>query len=68
MSTKAKQDMHWRKETAFYFIIFYLIIVFRDGSQARLELLSNLLAFQCDVGCIPLSACLWHAKKDMIYA
>ena len=52
-------------------VVFYLIIVFREGSQARFELLTthwNLLAFQCNVCCIPLSAYLWHAKKDIIYA
>ena len=51
--------------------LFYLIIVFREGRQARFELLTtqwNLLAFQCNVDCIPLSACLRHAKKDIINA
>ena len=52
-------------------ILLYMIIVFREGSQTRFELLRtqwNLLAFQCDVGCNPLSACLWHAKKAIINA
>ena len=26
------------------------------------------LTFQCNIGCIPKSVCLWHAKKDIIYA
>ena len=28
----------------------------------------NLLNFQCGVGCLPMPVCLWHAKKDTIYA
>ena len=42
MTTRVKQDMHWWKEIAFYFILFYLIIVFGEGSQNRLELLSEI--------------------------
>ena len=67
-----KQD-GFRSETRYAlmeknWVLFYLIIVFREGSQTWFELLTaqwNLLAFHWDVGCIPQSACLWHPKKDI---
>ena len=46
----------------------YLIIVSREGNQARFELLSKILESFNVVGCIPLQCVYGHAKKGIIYA
>ena len=45
----------------------------RERNQAQFEFFSKNFNFsmRCrlyPIECIPLSVCLWHAKKDMIYA
>ena len=46
----------------------YLIIVSREGNQARFELLSKILESFNVVGCIPLQCVYGHAEKGIIYA
>ena len=69
MATGAKQDMHWWKKICVlsYHVLFDYSFQKRESNLIRITQW-NILVFQCDVGCIPLSACLWHAKKDIIYA
>ena len=46
----------------------YLIIVSREGNQARFELFSKIFESFNVVGCIPLQCVYGHAKKGIIYA
>ena len=46
----------------------YLIIVSREGNQARFELFSKIFESFNVVGCIPLQCVYGNAKKGIIYA
>ena len=46
----------------------YLIIVSREGNQARFELFSKIFESFNVVGCIPLQCVYGHAEKGIIYA
>ena len=64
MVTGGRQDTHWWKETAFYFIMLQFL-----EKRVKPDLNSSMKSFSFFVQyCIPLSVCLWHAKKDTICA
>ena len=49
-------------------ILFYVLIVLREGSQAQFFCSVKSFNFSMWCGLCPSSVCLWHAKKGSIYA
>ena len=63
---RAEQVVHWWKGVC---VLFYLMIVLREGNQAQSELFSKNFSIRCRL--YPPSACQFvHGiqKKDIIYA
>ena len=68
MASGAKQDMHWWKETALYFI-WLEFLEKGDKPDLNYSQLSEIFwLLNAIKAVIPLSACLRHAKKDIINA